>query len=267
MNRAAVLLAALTVTVATPALAREGATLRGSSSSMVRQNQVAKANDFSFLRSASQVERFVEEGYLVKIESTPALEINSGVSYPVGRPEMKLFLERLGDQYLEGCGERLVVTSLVRPTSEQPRNSHPLSVHPAGMAADLRISSTKGCRSWLESTLLALESKELLDVTRERNPPHYHIALFPDRYFAYIQPMLAEDSARAAEQARAEAARLAMRRLEQNASALVPAVAAAAAPAQRDGMDPRALLIGMGVVFGILGVRRVVTRRAANRQD
>ena len=37
--------------------------------------------------------------------------------------------------------------------------------------------------------------EELLDVTRERNPPHYHVALFPDRYLAYIQPMLARDSA------------------------------------------------------------------------
>lgn len=258
MNRAAVLLAALTVTVASPALALEGATLRGSSSSMVRQNQVAKANDFSFLRSASQVERFVEEGYLVEIEPTEALEINSGVSYPVGRPELKLFLERLGDQYQEGCGERLVVTSLVRPTSEQPRNSHPLSVHPAGMAADLRISSTQACRAWLETTLLSLEAKELLDVTRERNPPHYHVALFPDRYFAHVQPMLARDSALAAEREREEAARLAMEKLAQSASAMVP-VAAAATPAN-EAPDSRALVAAFLVVFGALGAGKLVQR-------
>lgn len=259
MNRAAPLALALSLLLAAPASALGGATLKGSSSSMVRQNRVAKANDYSFLRSAAQVDRFVEEGYLVSIESTGSLEVSSGVSYPVARPQMKIFLERLGNQYRESCGEPLVVTSLVRPTAEQPRNSHPLSVHPAGMAADLRVSTRRECRAWLESTLLSLEARELLDVTRERHPPHYHIALFPDRYLAYIQPMLARDSALAAERAREQAARLAMVSLEHAATPLV-ATAAPATPPQRAalGLESYALLIGLVVVLGFTGVRRLL---------
>lgn len=259
MNRFASLALGFSLAFATPAFALGGSSLKGSPSSMVRQNQVAKQNDFSFLRTPAQVERFVEEGYLVPVESNGALKVNGGVSYPVARPEMKLFLERLARQYQEGCGERLVVTSLVRPTSEQPRNSHPLSVHPAGMAADLRVSSNQTCRTWLESALLQLEDRELLDVTRERHPPHYHVALFPDRYLAYIKPVLTRESLLAAEKAREQAARLAMASLEH---AAVPLLATAARQPADPREDPRnlAVLLGVIVVFGALGARRILAK-------
>ena len=268
MNRTGLLTALLSVALATPAFAFGGATLKGSPASMVRQNQVAKSNDFSFLRSSSQVDRFLEEGYLVRIESTGALEVNDGVSYPVARPEMKLFLERLAKQYHDACGEPLVVTSLVRPTSEQPRNSHPLSVHPAGIAADLRVSSTPACREWLESALLSLEAKELLDVTRERHPPHYHVALFPDLYSEYVKPFLAMDSARAAEQAREQAARLALASLERVGNPLLPTAAAVPAEPVRNsgaGLSAIALLAGVVVVSGGFGARRLLALRSARR--
>lgn len=264
MNRTGLLTALLTLVIASPAFGAGGATLNGSPASMVRQNRVAKSNDFSFLRNAGQVERFVEDGYLVRVESAGPLQVDDGVSYPVARPEMKLFLERLAEQYREGCGEPLVVTSLVRPTSEQPRNSHPLSVHPAGMAADLRVSSTTVCREWLESTLLALEARELLDVTRERHPPHYHVALFPDAYVEYVQPLLARDSARAAEQAREQAARLAMASLEKVGTPLM-ATAARAEPTQdsETQLSTLALLAGVVVVLGASGAKRLLATRSA----
>jgi hypothetical protein len=262
MNRIALLTAAISLTLATPAFGMSGASLKGSPASMVRQNHVAKANDFSFLRTPAQVERFVEEGYLVPVESNASLKVNDGVSYPVARPEMKLFLERLADEYLEGCGEPLVVTSLVRPTSEQPRNSHPLSVHPAGMAVDLRISSKKSCREWLESSLLALEGHEVLDVTREQRPPHYHVALFPDRYAEYVRPILAADSARAAEEAREYASRLAMASLEHAATPLVATGSRAGSASASSTRGNAAMLLGLVVVFGALGTRRLLGRRA-----
>jgi len=110
----------------------------------------------------------------------------SGVSHPFARPEVKLFIDRLAAQYHDAIGERLVVTSLVRPTSEQPRNASPLSVHPAGMAVDLRVPAKTSTRQWLEHTLLSLESAGVLDVTREMHPSHFHVALFPDAYRAYV---------------------------------------------------------------------------------
>lgn len=161
-------------------------TLRGSPSSMVRQHEVAKASDYSFLRDAAEVKRLADAGYLQQVKPTDDFRL-ANVSHPYARPEVATFIERLSAQYRDACNERLVVTSLTRPVGNQPSNAHKLSVHPAGMAVDLRISRDADCRAWLEGTLLALESRGVLDVTRERNPPHYHIAVFPGAYSAYLK--------------------------------------------------------------------------------
>jgi len=171
--------------------------LGGSMSSMRRQYQVAKQNDYTFLRTAAQVREFVREDRLVHIESNADLFVNN-VSFPYARPIVKLFVERLAQQYREATGEQLVVTSLTRPMANQPRNAHELSVHPTGMAVDLRIPANAKSRAWLESTLLALEGRQLLDATRERRPPHYHIAVFPDRYATYVEGLMEREASRAA---------------------------------------------------------------------
>lgn len=167
--------------------------LGGSMSSMRRQYAVAKKNDYTFLRTPAQVRAFVREDRLEALESNEYLLVNK-VSFPYARPEVKLFVERLARQYHAATGERLVVTSLTRPLSRQPRNAHDLSVHPAGMAVDLRIPGNARSRAWLESTLLSLEARELLDATRERRPPHYHVAVFPDRYTSYVANLMERDA-------------------------------------------------------------------------
>jgi LysM repeat protein len=99
---------------------------------------------------------------------------------------VKLFIERLSSQFRAACGEKLIVTSLTRPESEQPYNASDQSVHPRGMAVDLRVPGSSRCRGWLEDVLLSLEDGNVLDATRERNPPHYHVAVFPDPYERYV---------------------------------------------------------------------------------
>lgn len=163
-----------------------GQSLRGSTESLDRQNLVARQHDFTFLDTHSDVQRFVAAGYLVPIRGNANYELVD-VSYPYGRPEVRLFIERLSSQYRNACGEKLVVTSLTRPRSRQPPNASPRSVHPTGMAVDLRVPRSSKCRSWLEQTLLSLEGAGVLDATRESNPPHYHVALFPRQYASYVQ--------------------------------------------------------------------------------
>lgn len=163
----------------------EAQTLRGSPRTMQRQNLIAQDHDFTFLRTSAQIHRFAESGYLERMRGNADYEL-AAVSHPYARPAVKLFVERLSEQYRSACGERLVVTSLTRPVQEQPRNASDLSVHPAGMAVDLRISRKRSCVQWLEKTLLSLEKQGVLDVTRERRPPHYHIALFPEPYTRYV---------------------------------------------------------------------------------
>lgn len=159
--------------------------LRGSASSLDQQNRQALRHDFTYLTGRQDVARFVDAGLLVPLEGNAHYKLTD-VSFRVARPEVRLFVERLATQYYRTCGTRLVVTSLTRPKTYQPSNASARSVHPTGMALDLRVPATPSCRRWLESTLLALEGRKVLDVTLERNPPHFHVALFPAPYLAHI---------------------------------------------------------------------------------
>ena len=185
-----------------------GQSLGGSAASLDRQSLQARAHDFTYLATPGDVRRFVDLGLLVRVVPNRDFEIHD-VSYPYARPEGRLFIERLASQYRAACGEKLVVTSLTRPLSDQPSNASDRSVHPTGMAIDLRRSNRAACRSWLESTTLMLEARGVLEVTRERRPPHYHLVVYPSLYRSYVtritggtvsftdapeaEPVLAED--------------------------------------------------------------------------
>ena len=172
----------LTVLIGSVAQAQS---LAGSKASMVRQSRVARQHDYSYLRTSSQVHEFARRGLLVRLSGNSSYRV-ADVSFPYARPQVKTFVERLAKQYRNACGERLVVTSLTRPTTRQPRNASPLSVHPTGMALDLRRSGRPACRAFLEKTLLALEGREVLEATKENHPPHYHVSLFPEPYMRYL---------------------------------------------------------------------------------
>ncbi len=182
-------LAALTVLPFFAALApppARAASLAPSHAGLLRQVHAAHRHHYTYLRTDADVARFVRAGYLVRLPGNRDYVVKPSVIDPYARPAVKLFVERLAGQYREACGRPLVVTSLVRPTSRQPRNSSPLSVHPTGMAMDLRVSSSSRCRRWLEGTLLDLEAEGVLEAAREHHPPHYHVVLFPDSYRGYL---------------------------------------------------------------------------------
>jgi len=170
-----------------------GEELRGSRASVRHQHEIAKEADLAFLRTPAQIQEFVRQERLEPVYSTAHLTV-SKVSFPYARPLLKQFLDRLAAQYYTATGKKLVVTSLTRPTSRQPRNASPLSVHPAGIAVDFRVPSHSADRFWLEATLLMLESEGVLDVTRERRPPHYHVAVFPEQYEVYLAARLQKEA-------------------------------------------------------------------------
>jgi LysM repeat protein len=161
------------------------ATLKGSPQSMQRQYQLAVSYGYTFLQTPSAVRNFAQEGYLVEVKPSSTVEL-ADVSYPYARPEVKLFVERFSEQYVAACGEKLTVTSLTRPINLQPANASEASVHPTGMAVDLRVPQAAKCRTWLETTLLSLENTGVLDVTREYYPPHFHVAIYTKIYSNYV---------------------------------------------------------------------------------
>jgi hypothetical protein len=179
------LIAAAALFAAAEAAPLAAAELAGSPASMRRQHGVAQAEGHVFARTPEQVSELVDEGRLVELPGNDDYDVIA--RWPYALLEVKVFIERFAAEYRAATGERLVVTSLTRPAARQPTNAHPLSVHPAGMALDLRVPANARARSWLENALLGLERRGILDATRERRPPHYHIALFPGSYRAYVE--------------------------------------------------------------------------------
>jgi nucleoid-associated protein YgaU len=146
----------------------------------------AKAADFSFFETSASVRRAVNAGILVRLPANDADFDLHEVGYPYVRPATLTFVNRLGAQYADACGETLVVTSAVRPETRQPANSTERSVHPTGMAVDLRKSESARCLRWLRSALLDLERDGLIEATEEHHPAHFHVAVFPSQYTRYV---------------------------------------------------------------------------------
>ena len=80
--------------------------LKGSKKSLDLQNRVAEQHDFTFIGTTSQAKRFVELGYLVQVKSNGDYHVNQ-ISHPYARPEVELFISRLGGQYRNACGQQL----------------------------------------------------------------------------------------------------------------------------------------------------------------
>jgi hypothetical protein len=182
MRRATVLLVALTMSAAIA----EAQSLRGSRASVRRMFRQANAHKLHFYQTAAGVERAAERGRFVPLEPNHHFGLFN-VSYPYAKPAVRIFVERLAEQYHKACGEQLVVTSAVRPATEQPRNSTDRSVHPTGMAVDLRKPTSRRCLTWLRKTLLSLERAGVLEATEERHPPHFHVAVYPSPYSVYVE--------------------------------------------------------------------------------
>ncbi len=165
-----------------PAAGRlDAQSLQGSHESMARQSMVAQQHGYDYMRTPADVLQAVSNGTLVPLRGGEDYQLaGDEVSFPYCRPEVVVFIQQLAREYRAACGEPLVVTSLTRPITHQPWNASPISVHPTGMAVDLRRSERRSCRQYLESTLLALEGEGMIEATREHWPAHYHVAVFPD---------------------------------------------------------------------------------------
>lgn len=169
-------------------------TLKGSSVAIMESFHKAEADDYTFLSSESQVGRFVDKGYLVDLGASKHYAVKHDVQFAVVRPEVRLFIQRFSEQMFADCNEILVVTSALRLTTRQLRNSSKYSVHPTGMAIDLRVPvNNTNCKEFIEGTLLLLERRGVLQATKERWPPHYHVVVYPKQYGAYVARMLNKD--------------------------------------------------------------------------
>ena len=133
-----------------------------------------------FYETSSQVRRAVVRGELVALNGN-ANYVVANVRAPYVRPQTKSFVTKLAVGYRRACGARMVVTSATRPMSRKLANSSDLSVHPTGIAIDIRKPSGK-CLTWLRRSLLTAERRGTIEATEERRPPHFHVAVLPVLY-------------------------------------------------------------------------------------
>jgi hypothetical protein len=226
---------ALLIPAGPPAAAQS---LDGSRASMLRQNLGAQQEGLTYLRTSADVQDFSQRGLLVPLTGNADYELATGeVSFPVARVEVKSFVEQLAHHYRAACGEPLVVTSATRPINRQPRNASEISVHPTGMAVDLRRSDRGSCRRFVETTLLSLEGKGLIEATREHWPPHYHVAVFAEPNLRYLDGT--PDELPPPQMAALEAAGAAAPTVPYVHRSAAPAAIAASAPAYRSSARGR----------------------------
>lgn len=151
--------------------------LRGSPASVEKMYHFAVRQGLAFYQTPDDVSAAAERGRLVQLAGGPGWDLSSGVGWAFATPEAVAFLDQLGPEYERNCGAPMVVTSATRPRSKSPRNGHPQTVHPTGIAVDLRKPYRGPCLDWLRQRLSELESAGRIEATEERRPPHFHIAV------------------------------------------------------------------------------------------
>jgi len=177
--------AALALALGLAAGDARGQTLRGSRPSVERMYDQAQEHDLTFFRSGTGVRSAASRGDLVRLSGNSDYRLHQ-VTFPYALPTTRTFIQRLASQYRDACGERMVVTSAVRPTSYRLFNSVDKSVHPTGMGVDIRKPTKGSCLRFLRETLLYLEDAGAVEATEEHRPPHFHVAVFPRQYLAHI---------------------------------------------------------------------------------
>lgn len=154
--------------------------LHGSQESVQKMWDFATMHGLTFYQTPRDIDRAVSEGKLVSLDGDESYALTPGVGFSYATREAKQFVVSFAPQYAAACGAPLVVTSAARPTSRQPRNSNPYSVHPTGIAVDLRRPPAGPCQTWLRKALAELEAQGYVEATEERHPVHLHVAVLTE---------------------------------------------------------------------------------------
>jgi LysM repeat protein len=131
----------------------------------------------TFYRTPTDIDQAAAAGKLVQLTGDSSYELSRGVGFSYATKEARQFVLAFAPQYRAACGTPLMVTSAARPTSRQPRNANPYSVHPTGIAIDIRRPPAGPCQRWLRGALARLEDQGVVEATEERHPVHLHVAV------------------------------------------------------------------------------------------
>jgi LysM repeat protein len=151
--------------------------LRGSKASVQKMWDFAVDHGLTFYRTPMDIDQAAAAGKLVQLTGDSTYELSRGVGFSYATKEARQFVLAFAPQYRAACGTPLMVTSAARPTSRQPRNANPYSVHPTGIAIDIRRPPAGPCQRWVRAALAQLEGQGFVEATEERHPVHLHVAV------------------------------------------------------------------------------------------
>ena len=156
---------------------KEPEDLHGSKASVERMYDFAVRHRYPFYLTPTNLDSAIAHGKLVALTGDSTYELTRGVGFSYATREAKQFVTSFAPQYLAACGAPLTVTSAARPMSRQPHNANPHSVHPTGIAVDIRRPPPGPCLTWVRGALAELETQGILEATEEHHPVHLHIAV------------------------------------------------------------------------------------------
>jgi hypothetical protein len=156
----------------------------GQVSSSEQQFRYAAERQIPFMATEAEYQSRVSTGYFVRLES-PFMDVHARRPYALA--STVAFMTEMSEAYYSfGCG-RLTVKDALRLSAERPSNGSVYSVHPSGMAVDLRVRDIgEACENWMNSYLLEKEAEGRVDATREywkmvrgqKVPnPHFHLVV------------------------------------------------------------------------------------------
>ena len=151
--------------------------LHGSKESVEKMYDFAQSHHLTFYLTATTLDSAIAHGKLVPLTGDSTYALTRGVGFSYASREVKQFVEAFAPQYLHACGAPLTVTSAARPLSRQPHNANPHSVHPTGIAVDIRRPSAGPCLTWVRGALSRLEEQGIVEATEEHHPVHLHVAV------------------------------------------------------------------------------------------
>jgi LysM repeat protein len=172
--------------------------LRGSKASVEKMYDFAQRYRYPFYLTPTNVDAAVAQGRLVALTGDSTYELTRGVGFSYATREAKQFVTQFAPQYLYACGSPLTVTSAARPLSRQPHNANPHSVHPTGIAVDIRRPPPGPCLTWVRKALADLESRGLIEATEEHHPIHLHLAVLAAPGAKVVLPNLVQGMVAAA---------------------------------------------------------------------
>ena len=156
---------------------RQPSALRGSKASVEKMYSFARQHGYPFYLTPATLDDAIAKGKLVPLPGDENYELARGVGFSYTTAESREFIMQFAPQYLAVCGTPLTVTSAARPMSRQPRNANPHSVHPTGIAVDIRRPYPGPCLTWVRSALAELEARGFVEATEEHHPVHIHLAV------------------------------------------------------------------------------------------